>query len=323
MLVVSTSVYMLFPMEKFFPDRWLRFERYEIRDGYIRPIGTPRHYWPWEGFRAPERKKAIERPYGELVRLADSIPPGTTPSDSQLDEITHWCEQHGLLAILLHRCESVILPSDSKVYVAKYERETKGWRAVRTPDARFTCGAWMRDVGRFNSRFEPLSENWMRYFPDVSRPQNLPPPFSEPFWREYAEPVGGFLEAARFLTSAVSELRALRESKQNLEAKRASFEAWPERLIHALTANVRPMMTLQSPTRYADAWAGGSLLSDFAMMVHLDFTRGRVMVCASEDCGAVFVTNSIEAKYCSKKCRSTVQMRKHRQLLKGKKHGSL
>jgi hypothetical protein len=49
---------------------------------------------------------------------------------------------------------------------------------VDDPGKELAPGAWMKALGRFYAKFEPLEDEWMRFFPRVQNPRNLPPPFS-------------------------------------------------------------------------------------------------------------------------------------------------
>jgi len=301
--------------ENAFQDWWWKFDRYEIEAGYIKPaVGSAlARYAPWSLYKSPHGKDPIQRPYHSLLGLVGQK--AELDHDSET-AILDWCSEYGLLGVLLHRSESVSLPmleSGEQLGLNRYARETAGWIAAKTLDRDPAhAGAWVRQVGRFWSEFEPLDETWGRFFPQLSDPRAIPPPFSDAFWNTYAEPLDSFLEAAQFLKRAVGQLSAIRDSREKLEDKQRNFAGGAQQLIHSLTITVRPMMYLTTRNRYGFAWATGSLLSSLAMMALLDFTENRLLMCRNPKCGALFTTKSVEAKYCSARCRGAVQMRKYR-----------
>jgi hypothetical protein len=287
-----------------FPDWWWRFDRYEIHQGYIRPApgAAVETYSPWELYKVPAKKEAITQPYHTLFRLTEMGQP------ERERELLSWCSKFGLLGVLLHRSESVSVPGSRGL--ATYTREVGGWRALTdfSADAGASC-ALVRSLGEYQPTPQPVGQTWGPFFPGLSNPSDYPPPFSEDFWREYAEPVDVFFQAARFLRLAIDRIRTVPRSS-------AADFINATTLLHSLTSPVRPLLY---PKRHQIAlgWACGSLLSNFAMMALLDFsTKSRLLICKNQRCGTMFVTNSKGAKYCSPRCRKVVQMRKYRKTVR-------
>src|ERR1035438_9429280 len=102
--------------QKIFADYWFRFDRYEIKGGYIRPAPGAKlsQYEPWRTFGAPKGKIGIKQPYEPLLALAKLLDPdpsdvGSVRAAENADHlILEWCSQNGLLGILLHRVEGVV-----------------------------------------------------------------------------------------------------------------------------------------------------------------------------------------------------------------------
>ena len=90
--------------------RWWRFDRYEIRDGHIRPApgATVEDYDPWKDFREVRTKRLNTEPsYQSLMALIENIafrpgehghPPSELTPESETS-ILGWCADHGLLGI--------------------------------------------------------------------------------------------------------------------------------------------------------------------------------------------------------------------------------
>ncbi len=65
---------------------------------------------------------------------------------------------------------------------------------------------------------EPITKTWARFFPGVpaaKRPTyQYPEPYSEAFWRLYAEPIDDFLAAARMFKQAFDSAALFKESEE-------------------------------------------------------------------------------------------------------------
>jgi hypothetical protein len=99
---------------------WWRFDRYEVRAGYIRPApgASLQEYDPWQEF-GPNRthsRRDVAPPYQSLLALLDAVsiqpgssetPLGFTPKSET--KVLNWCANHGLLGVLPHRVQSVTL----------------------------------------------------------------------------------------------------------------------------------------------------------------------------------------------------------------------
>src|ERR1051325_5303729 len=100
-----------------FADVWYRFDHYEIAGDYIRPApgATLSRYDPWQTFRNPAGKEGVRQPYHSLLQLPtfdDLEQPGLRLENADQARILEWCSQFGLLGMLLHRVEVVVLPAE-------------------------------------------------------------------------------------------------------------------------------------------------------------------------------------------------------------------
>lgn len=299
---------------KLFPDWWWRFDKYQVADGRIQPAAGARlsRYEPWDDYRAPEGKEPIRQPYHTLLELIARIQSGELDGKERDAEIIAWATTHGLLGVLPHISETITFPISEfgrQRGVLRYVRETRGWRQEQYPgDSHEQGGALVRQLGGFGQELQKVETTWGRFF---SR-ERIPTPFSPEFWMAYSEPIETFIAAGTLLFQATEQLRKIQQSRKALPQKQEEFISNVEQLIHSLTVPVRPMVYLERWNRYDLGWSCGSLLSDFAMMVVLDFTKNRLLTCQNPKCRAFFVTKSTAAKYCSARCRGTVQMRKYR-----------
>ena len=142
--------------------------------------------------------------------------------------------------------------------------------------------------------FEPLCETWANFFPDVPSDRQetfvYPLPFSEAFWRSYAEPVWAFMNWYLALRTATTSVES--------ESGRHCLHA----LLDGVTPSVGPNLS--------QIWLCPSLLASIAMMAHLDQTQGRLTrLC---ECGKLFVSGAYQAGYCSGGCRLRYQKRRLR-----------
>ena len=83
---------------------WWRFDRYEIKDGVIRPAASARLEWydPWLAYRQVEYQKGAAPPYEDLLKLAaklQSTLPGQPHLLTKASEraVIEWLLRHGQL----------------------------------------------------------------------------------------------------------------------------------------------------------------------------------------------------------------------------------
>ena len=102
---------------------WWRFSLYEIRDGCIRPAKGAKLEWydPWPDFQRTRAQTVGQAPaaaqpgYQSLMKLVHQLEylPGQRYPDCLTQKsqalILEWCQQHGLLGVLLSRWESISL----------------------------------------------------------------------------------------------------------------------------------------------------------------------------------------------------------------------
>jgi hypothetical protein len=253
------------PTKGIFADRWYRFDRYQILDGYIRPAPNAEliPYEPWKDFRTLVGKEGIKQPYESLVHLVRKVEGDRSNARSirlqgaSEDCLLEWCSQHGLLGLLLSRIETADLhtedraaPPELKVdgsvrQSTRFVRTNRGWsHFTLLPLHDVKPGVYLRSkLSDFEITFESLSSSWGPYFPDVPVDKRdeyqYPMPFTAEFWMQYCEPIGEFLSAAKMLCEAVETLRKLASRRSPSEFdRRAELQAMT--VMHALASPLRP-----------------------------------------------------------------------------------
>jgi hypothetical protein len=275
-------------------------------------------------------KRASEPPYATLTTLLSELQfyEGAEGEASALKpegrtQILEWCSHHGLLGILPQRARRVVLsPVEDE---DGHETQHRHWRtpdrgwlsavdplrapapqrrsglSVRRPEPaeRMEPHAMLYDLDRGEEVAEPLRNTWATFFPDVAEEARetaqYPAPLSVKFWREYGEHLSDFLEAAGLLRHSLRMLHEAREASEPEEpAQIARFEL---RRLNRLIESVTPLVTFDAAERvFQHRWSSPSLLASFALMASIDLTQKRVRACA--ECGALFVTDAHQTRYC-------------------------
>jgi hypothetical protein len=168
---------------------WNRFDRYEIRDGFIRAAAgaTLTTYNPWEEYRADRGTP----PYDGLLVLLEEIQREVTFSTTARGRpflvspraeraLLAWCARYGVLGVLLHQAHAVTLharwrppasvtaprPDDVLLpSVRRYVRTSTRWRAV-TRMIMAQDGVYM--TGEPERAETPLAR--AEYFPSLPAP---------------------------------------------------------------------------------------------------------------------------------------------------------
>jgi hypothetical protein len=321
-----TSHYMHVTSEKgVLSGNWWRFDRYELKDEYIRPVaGSPlRSYEPWNSYKPPRGKETRKQPYHSLLELVRNLDSGELDQATRDLAIEGWCGQHGLLGV--HLLINIVIPmvaGQPTSWGASGQGLDFSGKFVTSIPADFPTDARAISLGMPNLAMWPvrqfsdhLAVPEFKFFPSALKSPSgfivAPAPLTEQFWLEYAEPIETFLDAGRLLRKAVEQLQVIRDSKKRLVEKHETFEN-PKSLIDALISSVKSVIRLKTKSRFELALEGGSLLSNFAMMAVLDFTNTRPLTCGNPKCGSFFVSRSTEARYCSPQCRNAVHIRRYR-----------
>lgn len=310
---------------------WYRFSRYELHDGYIRPVESAEleSYDPWVTYHhAWEHTSEKKTPLVQLLDLYRDL--GYPATEVDLGEegqarILQWCREYGLLGILLHTVNTVVLHPPVKLpyYSVKglpktitrstYFKTSSGWLhqqdSILSGDSeeQYTLST---TIGEAALDRKTLSDYWGLFFPKVN-PRDYyyyvpseTPGWKERFWRAYAEPVDEFLKALGILHRAIERTAYIVEDDSNWHDSKTEVFNEGMNTLHGLTDGVSPVLVPQG-NKFEQRWSSPSLLASLAMMALQDSVGVRhVRRCV---CGRLFVTS--KALYCSPKCATAERKR--------------
>ncbi len=319
---------------------WPRFAHYEIRDGYIRPRKNARleHY---ELFAGPGRAKSASRPYealAEIVRQGRyTVSTGAATPETEA-AVLSWCQRYGLLGVLLQRVETVVMPvrvatgDEASASQTWLHRTPRGWQMnsfgllnAKSLPAPRDIGVMLHGLGDSEVVWEPLTQSWASFFPSVPATEretySYPHPSSDEFWTIYAEPLKVFLDAAAELSRALEDIS---RGRGNLgQSKTRSRKASPiddfGLAIGQLTGYTSTVRLSFDPSTddITQRWVAPTLFASLAMTALQDLaSRERLRTCVQ--CGRLFASRAYQARYCSLRCRRTVNKRTYRKRVKEK-----
>lgn len=120
---------------------WWKFDRYELRDGMIRPARGAKlsRYDPWEDQNpAAPLQQARVPAYRSLLDMVNRLRYLETPSPQNRfgrlhprseRDLLDWCGRYGLLGLLLHEALLITLaPKATKIPAGDYRAILKSWR---------------------------------------------------------------------------------------------------------------------------------------------------------------------------------------------------
>ena len=164
--------------------------------------------------------------------------------------------------------------------------------------------------------FEPFGQTWTRFFPSVPHDQwesyRYPQPLSEKFWALYCEPVEEFMDTATWLKEKLTTLAEGRETTD--DGRAVSYPDDYALTIHALNDRVGTVRWFlqQRPDGFVQRWGSPSLFTSLVLMALQDVAGAakRPLICRT--CSGIFVSPAYQARYCSVKCRHTMNKRTYR-----------
>ncbi len=329
---------------------WWRFDRYEVRDGCIRPADGARLQPsdPWRAYGAKrEGRRRGQTPYQSLMALTQALQGLNTGDElpaKSAAQITGWCSKHGLLGLLPHRVELVHLEPDPHGKQRGYLRGGGGWSEFpvsepevvvstlgvhRLPGDEFgadrevfvpanailqpTAAAFVRPLHGGPPVRESLGDTWGRYFRGI--PAEQLESFSYPIPLSYDFWSLYQEPVADFVAAARALIDAVRLVGSAPGEMTAAFEPML-RSVRPVIVNVRRH---RGPGGPQQSWRSLSLFGSLAMMAVQDLVvggGGRVRRCEAEACRATYVSFALKgatpSRWCSTRCRIRNAVRKYR-----------
>ena len=167
---------------------------------------------------------------------------------------------------------------------------------------------------------EPIAETWNKFFPSFPPRQSYETlhPGHDEFFRAYEEPIDQFFRGAVALTGPLETVAGFKAQKDPDSDWRFRFVSAIQQL-DALASAVRLHHPLTGDDALVEQWIAPTLLSALAMMALRDLAGGRaVLKCENPTCQKLYTSPSYQARYCSTKCRLTVNKRTYRETLRRK-----
>ena len=324
------------------PGQWCRFSRYELANGYIRPVvgATLERYRLTPDLRDADGR----RPYETLAEMLSegryTVSGGVLTPDTE-ERLLTWCRQFGLLGVLLQRVVMAVFPPRS-LPARRGGLWTSQTRVVRTPsdwqvdvevresatEEEFMSSPVAREVGvtlhpvsSFEISREPFAKTWGKFFPSV--PLDQPETYSYPlasdqFFGLYQEPIDEFFRAAAEVSEALSTIAHFKKQAHPNFGPLSGFESAIGQL-NGLAGSVRTQFDPKSDGSLIERWIAPTLLASLATMALRDLGVGQdPRICDNPTCRKFYVSGAHQARYCSKTCRGTVNKRSYRDKNPGK-----
>jgi hypothetical protein len=317
---------------------WWRISLYEIRDGCIRPAKGAKLDWydPWPDFGRTRAQTVGQWPagvqpgYQSLMKLVHQLEylPGHTRYPNCLSGksqalILEWCQQHGLLGVLLSRWESIRLAPQRAGAGSWIQRTySRGFgQVIRAQESKgdlvdSPANVLIHALDDLTLTDESPRKTWSRFFPGIESSKRetyaYPPPYTAEFCQLYGEPLSDFCNAAKFLVGAISHAGTKQlEIRGDLKlARKQALDA-----INLLRRPIDDVLDLLEDGSMKSRRVTPSLLATFAEMFAQDQAYGRsILQCTS--CGSPFVSSAYQAQYCSVTCRLREQKRRLRAQMK-------
>jgi hypothetical protein len=181
------------------------------------------------------------------------------------------------------------------------------------------------DLDDLRWKVEALNQGYCKYFPSIPQQdaENFayPMPTSNRFWEIYAEPVDqfiAFVRAFRENAEAISEYDPATWQVVNPHPKRGpeGTVTWANHFMDSLANFVERKREKAHGKRRV--LLSPSLIGVMAEMFSIDIDENRrIYYCAT--CGDAFASDGDRVRYCSARCRNTMQRRINRQNAASKK----
>lgn len=312
---------------------WVRFEKYEIKDGYIQPTAraAARPFRRYHIYEAAQSMKTGRRLAIGLIELEQSLDSkegldGFSSQDERL--ILDWCNEFGLLGLLTHQVDDVTLyPQGLSTRPKPVTLAKAGTRYRQVPreadptDNTPATGTFLRRIeGAAPTRglccpaeWLPLSDFWGKFFVGVPHGEaesyRYPLPYNHEFWRGYREPLRDFLFVVRLLADcakylAMDKVPAGGSLRLLEHTQRQASES-----LSLLADSVR-MRLAREDGGWNQVFESTSLISDIAASLIEDVAGKKLVSC--EGCGKTIATDAYQQLFCSRTCAHKIRTRRNR-----------
>jgi hypothetical protein len=317
---------------------WWRFSLYEIRNGCICPAEGAKLEWydPWPDFQGTRTQTvgqapaAVQPGYQSLMTLVHQLEyiPGQKRHPNALTQksqasILEWCQQYGLLGVLLSRWEAISVAPQcygaDRWVQRHYSRGFGQVIQVRTVTGDVRDGkaiVLIHGLGDLTLADESPSKTWSQFFPSLEFSKrdtfSYPQPYTVDFCQLYGERLFDFCKAAQLLVGAISHLG---RKQPEIEGDPILARAQALDAINLLRRPVASVLDFEEGGSVKTRRVAPSLLASFADMFAQDLVYGRtILQCTC--CGILFVSSAYQARYCSVTCRLREQKRRLRAQMK-------
>jgi hypothetical protein len=305
---------------------WWRSNRYEIRNGYIRPApgASLKRFDPWK----PQGTGGGTRPYLELVDLVRDVPTDRplsshAPVSGDLAQsVLEWCGRYGLLGLLPHNLLSLRI-GDWHLTRSGMDWVTSGYTGSRSRwGPGIDTGPWeeviVEQFGQ-GAEYSDLRHDWWFYFPEVDdegRGESFPygpplqiVPLTKEFWEHYGEPLDRVVDVARYFANAVKMIsrprrRPVLENYGGKLDRRGAIKR-----LDQLVSCVAQGIDVDSKGHPARRMRSPSLLGHLVVQAIQDVAGGRIVMCP---CGKLFASEHWKQKHHDLDCGNRYRVREFR-----------
>ena len=315
---------------------WWRFDRYEVRDGYVMPASNargPTRFDLWSEDAGNGASRVRDPAYLKLANVPDSdrdseFPP---PTESERWRIVEWSARYGPTGVLLQRTAEVALPQGTL-----HRWVGDGWLS-QTTSAKPHAVLRKLDpsIGWDDSlRSEALTDTWWRFFPllwadlhawdphllvsqkplgreaEAMLSRDWPEPGTKQFHASYRESVPDFMAAALAFRKALDWAKQGLAAHLSVEDRIRAFIQ-----INHLQATARQALSPHSREGQASLrWSAPSALAALAVLAANDIAAGHDFgFCARASCKRMFRVVRTSTRYCSRPCLAAEKQRAYRE----------
>jgi hypothetical protein len=310
--------------------RWWRFDRYELRDGFLRPASgaSLESFDPWLPYWTGREGHVAEPPYAELATLVRDLPPieltdARLLPDRAVSALLSWCSRNGLLGLMTHQVMwmRTVVPGKDGPRITTMTQSHQPWPAFNevrpgwVPVQPLGPEALAIEIESIDPRPRPasLTASVGRFFADVnveeSEHYDYPAPLSDEFWHGYGELVHDVVYVMKYFGRLLERLSSDEDMSPTSGDPLLTKEAAAARL-NALTKPTSIALEVREDGSFQLQWRSPSLLGHLANMAAQDLLGARRLY--ECPCGRFVTSGYPDTKYCSPEHREKYRKREQR-----------